>query len=98
MSFYIESALVDNKRIELVPQSTHDIGNKYTVLIGRNGTGKSIFLSKLANSLCSIQMENKYLKRDFDINEKNNTKMSFNIVNDGVENEIRLEGRKFVGG
>lgn len=43
MSFYIESALVDNKRIELVPQSIHNIGNIYTVLIGKNGTGKSIF-------------------------------------------------------
>lgn len=59
---------------------------------------KVFFLSKLANSLCSIQVENKYLKRDFDSNKKNNAKMSFNIVNDGVGNEIRLEGRKFIDG
>lgn len=38
--------------------------NLYTILIGKNGSGKSRVLSAINNALCSVYVRNKLLKRD----------------------------------
>lgn len=70
--------------------------NLYTVLIGKNGSGKSRVLSIIANVLCSIYVGNKLLKRDIGTlsqYKQDEHYSSLSISSEGSDMKIEIHGR-----
>ncbi len=96
MGFNIGSVELDYKTIRLSPYHFNSEDNIFTVIIGKNGTGKSRLLSTLTNAFCTLHVGNKLLKREISefavINNKDNSR-SINYVANGHERNIYIHGR-----
>lgn len=81
-----------------VPCCIHDNGNSnvYTVLIGKNGSGKSRALSTITNVLCSVYVGNKLLKRDIGTVSQYNQEDSYSSISvcvNGHSYDVEVRGR-----
>ncbi|HDK6718330.1 TPA: ATP-binding protein [Klebsiella quasipneumoniae] len=73
--------------------------NLFTVLIGKNGSGKSRVLSSITNTLCSIYVGNKLLKRDIGTiskHQQDDNNILINIHKDNKGCEIKVNGRSIL--
>ncbi|MDN0107095.1 AAA family ATPase [Yersinia rochesterensis] len=96
MSYNIKHIYLDHKSIRVLPHDWENNENVYTILIGKNGTGKSRLLSGLANSLCSIRANNKLLKRDIGIVSRylvENNKLTISLFSNYKNHTINISGR-----
>jgi len=97
MGFFIQNADLSGKTVNLVASEVFDFDqneNIFTVLIGKNGTGKSIFLSKLSSSICGVKFNNKYMKRTLDYIEFDKSSISFLLNHDGNASYLSALGRE----
>jgi predicted ATP-binding protein involved in virulence len=96
MGFFIKSIYYDHKDIDFLTSEYNCFKNNFTILIGKNGTGKSRLLSTIVKTLCSIQVGNKLLKREFNnffSFESNETHNEINILNNNSFYRITIDGR-----
>lgn len=96
MGFNIASVELDYKKIRLSPYHFDSEDNIFTVMIGKNGTGKSRLLSTLTNAFCTLHVGNKLLKRDiseFAFISKQDDVKSINYFTNGYEHNIYIRGR-----
>lgn len=63
MGFLINKVAINNSSFDLAPLH-FDTNNIFTVLIGKNGSGKSRILSSIAHLFCSIDIGKKLVRRD----------------------------------
>lgn len=96
MGFNIGLVELDYKKIRLSPYHYDSEDNIFTVMIGKNGTGKSRLLSTLTNAFCTLHVGNKLLKRDiseFAFINKQDEFRSISYVANGHERNIYIRGR-----
>ncbi|UAY91693.1 ATP-binding protein [Pectobacterium polaris] len=98
MGYRINHYISSDKGIPLVDECYISSGddNIFTVLIGKNGSGKSRLLSSITNALCSIYAENKYIKRDIGTighYNKGDNRFSFKIKYNGISNNVKINER-----
>lgn len=70
--------------------------NIFTILIGKNGSGKSRILSSIANILCSVYVNNKLLKRDIGTvsqYKQDEHHSSISITSGETHSKIEVHGR-----
>lgn len=70
--------------------------NLFTILIGKNGSGKSRVLSAINNALCSVYVKNKLLKRDIGTvsqYKQDEYYLSISGAQDGDGFRINVKGR-----
>jgi predicted ATP-dependent endonuclease of OLD family len=73
--------------------------NIFTVLIGKNGSGKSRVLSEIVNVLCSIYVDNTLLKRDIGTvsqYKQDDHNSSLSITSNKVHSKIQVHGRSII--
>ncbi|MDC9582786.1 hypothetical protein PSI15_14630 [Xenorhabdus sp. PR6a] len=97
MSYKICNVSYEGKYIPLYghPYKKTD-ENVFTVLIGKNGSGKSRVLSAIANTLCSVFVGNKLLKRDIGAGSKYRQEdhcFSIEIISGNDIQKIEVNGR-----
>lgn len=78
---------------------TNNNENVFTILIGKNGSGKSRVLSSIANILCSIYVDNKLLKRDIGTVSKykqDEHNSSISIISGKNNSKVEVRGRSII--
>ncbi|MGP3135246.1 AAA family ATPase [Serratia nematodiphila] len=99
MSYRIQHVNFDGMSIPFYKDVDGNNDNLYTVLIGKNGSGKSRVLSIIANALCSIYVGNKLLKRDIGTisqYKQDENYSSFSISSGENDAKIELHGRSII--
>lgn len=95
MSYKINYVSIGGVSI-LLHQYIDNEQNLFTILIGKNGSGKSRVLSAINNVLCSVFVKNKLLKRDIGTvsqYKQDEYYLSISGSQDGDEFSINVKGR-----
>lgn len=102
MSYNINHIDYEKLSVSLLDNTTiQNNENIFTILIGKNGSGKSRILSSIANVLCSSYVNNKLLKRDIGTVSKHQQDKHFSsisISSEGTLSTIKVHGRSIVIG
>ncbi|WP_140921185.1 AAA family ATPase [Limnobaculum xujianqingii] len=96
MSYKINNVNFEGNEIPLCIKKNDNSDNIYTVLIGKNGSGKSRVLSAITNILCSVFVGNKLLKRNIGTvgqYSQDYHYSSLTIISDNNEYEVDVNGR-----
>ena len=99
MSFRIRYVNFEGMSIPFYNDADSNNDNLYTVLIGKNGSGKSRVLSIITNTLCSIYVGNKLLKRDIGTlsqYKQDEHYSSLSISSMGSDVKIEIHGRSII--
>ncbi|MFA4100637.1 AAA family ATPase [Serratia sp. IR-2025] len=99
MSFRIRYVNFEGMSIPFYKDIDSNNENLYTILIGKNGSGKSRALSIIANTLCSIYVGNKLLKRDIGTlsqYKQDEHYSSLSISSGGCDVKIETHGRSII--
>lgn len=97
MGFLINKVALNNSVFELAPLVSYSNNNIFTILIGKNGSGKSRILSSIAHLFCSIDVGNSSMKRSQYLFRRNSSRpedFSCSYYRDDINILIDVVGRK----
>ncbi|EPN4497348.1 AAA family ATPase [Yersinia enterocolitica] len=100
MGFLINKVALNNGIFEFTPLGSDTEKNIFTILIGKNGSGKSRLLSSIAHLFCSINVGQSSIRRDHYAFRKNSSRpdnFECSYYKDGMSSLIRVFDRKIAG-